>query len=66
MNQLQDLASGMFGTEAALLVSSGTMGNLVSLMAHCRRGDEIILESEAHIYYYELGACPPSSEPYPI
>ncbi|KAF5045411.1 L-allo-threonine aldolase [anaerobic digester metagenome] len=55
VNQLQDLASGMFGTEAALLVSSGTMGNLVSLMAHCRRGDEIILESEAHIYYYELG-----------
>ncbi len=31
------------------------MGNLVSLMAHCRRGDEVILESEAHIYYYELG-----------
>ena len=55
VNQLQDLAAGMFGTEAALLVSSGTMGNLVSLMVHCRRGDEVILESEAHIYYYELG-----------
>ncbi|MCG7844052.1 MAG: low specificity L-threonine aldolase [Methanomassiliicoccales archaeon] len=55
VNQLQSLAAEMFGTEAALLVSSGTMGNLVSLMAHCQRGDEIIMESDAHIYYYELG-----------
>ena len=55
VNQLQDLSAEMFGTEAALLVASGTMGNLVSLMSHCQRGDEILLESEAHIYYYELG-----------
>lgn len=55
VNQLQDMAANMFGTEAALLVASGTMGNLVSLMAHCQRGDEIILEEDAHIYYYELG-----------
>jgi threonine aldolase len=49
------MAADMFGAEAALLVASGTMGNLVSLMAHCRRGDEVFLEAEAHIYYYELG-----------
>jgi len=55
VNQLQDMAADMFGAEAALLVASGTMGNLVSLMAHCRRGDEVFLEAEAHIYYYELG-----------
>ncbi len=55
VNQLQDMAAEMFGAEAALLVSSGTMGNLVSMLTHCRRGDEIFLESEAHIYYYELG-----------
>jgi len=55
VNQLQDMAADMFGAEAALLVASGTMGNLVSLMAHCQRGDEIFLESDAHIYYYELG-----------
>ncbi len=55
VNQLQALTAEMFGTEAALLVASGTMGNLVAMMSHCQRGDEIILESEAHIYYYELG-----------
>jgi threonine aldolase len=55
VNRLQSLTAEMFGTAAALLVSSGTMGNLVSLMSHCQRGDEIILEAEAHIYYYELG-----------
>ena len=55
VNQLQDMAADMFGAEAALLVASGTMGNLVSLLAHCRRGDEVFLEAEAHIYYYELG-----------
>jgi len=55
VNQLQDMAAEMFGAEAALLVSSGTMGNLVSLLTHCQRGDEVFLESDSHIYYYELG-----------
>jgi threonine aldolase len=55
VNRLQDLAAKMFGTEAALLVTSGTQGNLVSVMSHCRPGDEIIMESEAHLYYYEVG-----------
>jgi len=55
VNQLQEMSADMFGAEGALLVTSGTMGNLVSLMTHCRRGDEVFLESEAHIYYYELG-----------
>jgi threonine aldolase len=55
VNRLQEMAAKMFGTEAALLVTSGTQGNLVSVMSHCRRGDEIILESEAHLYFYEVG-----------
>jgi len=55
VNRLQDLATAMFRAEDALLVPSGTMGNLVSMLTHCTRGDEIVLESEAHIYYYELG-----------
>ncbi len=55
VNRLQELAARMFGTEAALLVTSGTQGNLVSVMSHCRPGDEIILESEAHLYFYEVG-----------
>lgn len=55
VNRLQELAAKMFGTEAALLATSGTQGNLVAVMSHCRPGDEIILESEAHLYFYEVG-----------
>ncbi|MBW2638286.1 MAG: low-specificity L-threonine aldolase [Deltaproteobacteria bacterium] len=52
---LEEKAAELMGKEAALLVSSGTMGNLVSLLTHCSRGDEVILGSEAHIFYYEVG-----------
>lgn len=55
VNALQEKAARMFGAESSLLVSSGTQGNLVSVMAHCQHGDEIILEAEAHMYYYEVG-----------
>ncbi|MBI0584451.1 MAG: aminotransferase class I/II-fold pyridoxal phosphate-dependent enzyme [Methanomassiliicoccus sp.] len=55
VNALQEKAARMFGTEDSLLVTSGTQGNLVSVMAHCRQGDEIILEADAHLYYYEAG-----------
>jgi len=55
VNALQEKAAMMFGKESSLLVTSGTQGNLVSVMAHCRPGDEVIMESEAHMYYYEVG-----------
>ncbi|OPY34101.1 MAG: L-threonine aldolase [Methanomassiliicoccales archaeon PtaU1.Bin124] len=55
VNKLQEMAASKFGAEEALLVPSGTQGNLVSMLVHCRRGDEIILESDAHMYYYEIG-----------
>lgn len=55
VNKLQEMAAKKFGAEASLLVPSGTMANLVSLMTHCVKGDEIYLESESHIYYYEVG-----------
>ncbi len=55
INRLQELAADMVGKEAALYVPSGTMGNQVCLMAHTRRGEEIILEDEAHIFMYEAG-----------
>lgn len=55
VNELQNLAAKIMGKEEALLVTSGTQGNLVSLMAQTKRGDEVILEQDAHIYYYEVG-----------
>ncbi len=55
VNELQCLAADKMGKDAALLVASGTMGNTVALLAQTQRGDEIILESECHIYNHELG-----------
>lgn len=52
---LEEKAAALTGKEAALFVVSGTMGNLVSLLTHCTRGDGAILGSISHIYYYEAG-----------
>ncbi len=45
----------MLGKEAAVFVASGTMGNLISVLSHCQRGDEMILGDGAHIFLYEQG-----------
>jgi threonine aldolase len=55
VNRLQELAAEMTGKKAALFVSSGTQGNLVSLMSHCQRGDEVIMEGQSHTYWSEQG-----------
>lgn len=55
VNRLQEMAAERMGKEAALLVVSGTMGNLVSLLTHCERGDEIIMGDQAHTFLYEAG-----------
>ncbi|HEY0737974.1 MAG TPA: low-specificity L-threonine aldolase [Herpetosiphonaceae bacterium] len=57
VNRLQDLAAEILGKEAGLFVASGTMGNLVSLLAHAPRGSEVILGDEAHIFHYEQGGA---------
>ena len=43
VNQLEKMAADLAGMEASLFVASGTMGNLVSVLAHCDRGDEVVL-----------------------
>ena len=57
VNRLEALAAEMTGKEAALLVVSGTMGNLVSVLSHCRRGDEAILGDQSHIFHFEAGGA---------
>ncbi len=57
VNRLQELAAEMLGKEAGLFVASGTMGNLVSLLAHTSRGDRVILGDESHIFHYEQGGA---------
>ena len=58
VNKLQDLAAEITGKEAALLVSSGTMGNLVSLLTLTNRGEEIILGDQCHVYAWEGAGVP--------
>ena len=55
INRLEEMAAERLGKESALFVSSGTMGNLVSQLAHCGRGDEIILGSLSHSFFFEQG-----------
>jgi threonine aldolase len=55
VNKLEAMAAERLGKEAALYVASGTMGNLVSLLAHCGRGEEIILGSLSHTFFFEQG-----------
>ncbi len=57
VNRLEALAAQMVGKEAALLVASGTMGNLAVLLTHADRGQRVILGSESHIYHYEAGGA---------
>jgi threonine aldolase len=57
VNRLETLAAETTGKEAAVFVTSGTMGNLASLLAHCGRGRDVILGDESHIYHYENGGA---------
>jgi threonine aldolase len=58
LNRLQERAAEIFGREAALYVPSGTMGNLICLMALTRSGQEVICEEAGHTYNYEMaGMC---------
>lgn len=55
VNRLQKEAAVRMGKEGALFVPSGTMGNIAAILAHCQRGDEIIIGDRAHTYIFEAG-----------
>lgn len=57
VNRLEAMTAELLGKEAAVFVSSGTMGNLASVLSHCGRGDEMILGDQAHIFMYEQGGA---------
>ena len=54
-NQLEKIAAERMGKEAAMMVASGTMGNLVCVLTHCSRGEEAILGDQSHTFVYEAG-----------
>jgi len=55
VNLLQQVAAERMGKEAGLFVPSGTMGNLAAVLAHCNRGDEVILGNLSHTFLFEGG-----------
>jgi len=57
VNRLQEMAAGLLGKKAALFVPSGTMANQLAIRIHTQPGQEIIVESNAHIVRYEQGAA---------
>ena len=57
VNRLEAMAAERMGKEAAMLVTSGTMGNLVGVLSHTQRGDEVIVGDRSHVLLYEVGGC---------
>jgi threonine aldolase len=68
VNALQERLASELGFERGLFVASGTQSNLLALMAHCERGDEYLVGSEAHTYKFEGGgaAVLGSIQPQPV
>ncbi|TFB14644.1 low-specificity L-threonine aldolase [Filobacillus milosensis] len=56
VNRLEELAAEKLGKEAALFVTSGTQGNQIAVLTHCKPSDEVIMESNAHVFLYEGAA----------
>lgn len=57
VNELEATTAEIFGKEAALLVPSGTMANLIALMTHCSRGTKVLVGDESDIFIYEAGGA---------
>jgi threonine aldolase len=57
VNRLQDVAAEMLNKEAALFVSSGTMGNLLGLLVNARSGEELIADADSHVFLAEAGGA---------
>jgi threonine aldolase len=57
VKRLEEAAAEILGKEEALFVTSGTQGNQIAILVHCRPGNEVLLEAESHIFYYESGAA---------
>ncbi|NQD91151.1 low-specificity L-threonine aldolase, partial [Pseudomonas sp. CrR25] len=57
VNRLERQLAAELGFAAALFVPTGTMSNLLGLMAHCQRGDEYLVGQQAHTYKYEGGGA---------
>lgn len=57
VNRLEQRSAAILGKEAGLFTASGTMSNLIAVLTHTRAGDEVLLGSESHILWYEVGGA---------
>jgi threonine aldolase len=57
INRLEERAAALTGKEAAVLVASGTMGNLLGVLALARSGQEIIADADSHLFNFEGGGA---------
>lgn len=57
VNRLEQMAAALMGKEAAVLVPSGTMGNLAAILTHCPRGSKAIVGDQSHTNLYEAGGA---------
>jgi len=57
VKRLEAMAAERLGKEAGLLVTSGTQGNLVSIVSQTRGGQEIVLDADSHVFNYEVGGA---------
>lgn len=55
VNRLEGRAADLLGKDAAVLVPSGTMANLLSLMAHCARGEKVLVGDASDVWCWEAG-----------
>jgi len=55
--RLEEMAAERVGKPAAVLVTSGTQGNLVGVLSHTQRGDEAVCGDQSHVFHYEVAGC---------
>jgi threonine aldolase len=66
VRRLEEVSAKITGKEAALFVASGTMANLVALLAHASRGGEVLLDARSHIMRSELGGVAQLAGLFPV
>ena len=57
VNRLEEVAAARMGKEAAVFLPTGTMGNLIGIAVNARQGEEIIADSESHVFLYEAAGA---------
>jgi len=55
VNRLEEMSAERMGKEAGLFLPSGTMGNLAAVLAHCQRGEEVLMGHLGHTFLFEVG-----------